>query len=289
MELRFPLGPPVELEPYFATRRPHRRIQSIGIELEGGWLRTRNASVRPDTSVRFLQMGPPNVWCPRILKERDETGKRVYFKAEEFQAPTITGEIVSTPLAPDRFEPWFRMHYPHYVNHTCGLHVHMGISTLYAYQRLTVPLYPLCLVWYLHEWKRRLGKRITQRAHDNFSLRLIGGRPHCRLHHFPDWQAHKQTKDYHLPVEEGPPAHPHRYTVVNYCHRRLGTLECRVLPMFEQIDVAVEAVQEVMRITAAFLRATAQIGHTRAHPERLGITIPEASLEPMNLNTSVFL
>src|SRR5262245_27699334 len=103
-----------------ARRNAKNRIYRVGIELEGGWKALPRGSdhLHNDSSVRF---NPTEVGRSKI---------------------EMIGELPSPPLAvgdedsPIFWKTWVRKFYPHAVNFTCGMHVHMSFQAALTYQRL---------------------------------------------------------------------------------------------------------------------------------------------------------
>ncbi len=198
------------------------RINLVGVELEGGWKTVPTVPYHDDNSV-FR-----NIRIPKDIGWK--------------------GEIASTPKKLATVGPWMRRHYPNHVDKTCGLHVHMSFSEAGHYGQLMIPEYPATMKYYLKKWG--VDKGLSPK-HPLFE-RLSGKNPTCGDGFWPDMQASVLRKNYeHV---EGD-----RYTGVNYCYGQHGTLECRWLPMFENVGLAIEAVKQVVLITNASL---CQLGKT---------------------------
>lgn len=221
---------PIDLTNYLS--RPIRnRVYRIGVELEGGWSKLppgcSDSSIQRDSSVRFTEA-------------EAVTGKLKY-----------SGEMPSPILDPEaeEFPQWLKQMYPTMINLTCGMHVHMSFRNALIYQRLMVEEYPFTVAVELVKWAQR---------QSNFPLkhhiwdRLAGRNEFCRLEFHPDKQASVTRKDFDH-HREG-----HRYTAIHYCFGRTGTVECRLLPMMETVDQALDAIRMLLKITSAFLVATAK-------------------------------
>lgn len=193
------------------------RIHRVGVELEGGWSNlNRETHLEHDGSVQELRCPPgaPN-WR--------------------------TGELPSPVLQPSQMARWIKKYYPDVVNRTCGLHVHMSFSSIYHYQSLMVPDYPVTINHYVREWAKAEG---FQPAHHMFK-RLNGASEFCAPNFWPDEQA-RHTKD-HNRNREG-----NRYTDINYCWSVFdGTMECRLLPMMDTAEQAILAVKLILDVTNA--------------------------------------
>jgi hypothetical protein len=206
------------------------RISRVGIELEGGWLKLPpNTTLARDGSV--FRNGPPML---------EVEGRMV--------APAIVGELPSPPLptgAPMR--GWMKKFYPSHVDATCGLHVHMSFKSALHYQKLMCAEYTTRIIEHLMEWAKVKG---LSPAHPIWP-RLRGENEYCIPAFYADQQASTRSKSY----QHGSGS---RYTFINYPHRLHSTVECRGLPMMETCDLGIEAVEEVILATNAFLLASAR-------------------------------
>lgn len=266
--------------------RAKNRIHRVGIELEGGWdkLPPGINELVHDGSVRISAPADPNAPAAspeitpaqmrrfqelhhRRMSGRDLTGgQRVEYEALSglingvfISAPVSkikTGEI---PLGPqpveekgkkylETVEKTLKIHWPQHVNETCGMHVHMSFLRALNYQRIMKPEYPATVRAYFNEWAKAQG---LSKGH-YFWPRLRGESRYCQHKFHADAQAMRINKD-HDHSAEG-----HRYTDINYCFLRNGTVECRLLPMFETFDLSMSAIRELLRVTNAFLLSEAR-------------------------------
>lgn len=208
------------------------RVYRIGIELEGGWKTLPpGTNLARDGSVRF----------------RDE---------DMLSGLRHMGEIPSPVLTVEQWPTWMKQFYPHFVNETCGLHVHLSFRSALTYSRLMAPTYPSTIIAYLTAWAKQEN---LSSAHPIWP-RLAGKSEYCQHVFAADEQIKNVTKDYdhHRPGN--------RYSAINYCYCVNNTLECRVLPMLETVEQAIRAVANIIQTTNAFLVATAR------REERLKIT-----------------
>lgn len=198
------------------------RIYRIGIELEGGWtsLPAGTNDLIHDGSVSI----PRDITCPNLR----------------------TGELANGPMTMTEWQAWMRSHYPQKVNETCGMHVHLSPRNALVYSRLMDPRYPGTVVAYINNWAKAEG---LPKDHPIWA-RLKGKSIYCQHLYMADDQIRNTQKD-HSRERVG-----HRYTVINYCHGRWGTVECRLLPMLDSVEQATRLVQEYVDITNAFLRVT---------------------------------
>lgn len=214
------LGAPVDLDG--VKGKSPNRIYRIGIELEGGWTKL-----------------PPGV------RQLQHDGSVVI--EQQLGEPRLQlGELANGPMTMEEWKSWMKSAYPQRVNDTCGMHVHFTPSTALAYSRLMCPEYPGTVVAYIERYCK------TQRLSKDHPIwpRLAGKSRFCQHIYMADDQVRNAAKDH----DQQRPGH--RYTVINYCHARTGTIECRLMPMMETADQAIAMIQEFVDITNAFLRAT---------------------------------
>lgn len=211
------------------------RVYRVGVELEGGWLQL-----------------PPG------LDHLDRDGSVVFPSAQVMdlngKIKLKVGEIPSPVLIPSStkdnvltLEKWMRVFYPSHVNHTCGMHVHMSFQNAFQYQQLMREDFMWTVLHYFNEWaKERVRDKSIPASHCFFE-RLAGKSEYCQHVFHADEQAVRSDKRYgHF--EPG-----HRYTVIHYPFQRIGTVECRLLPMFATVDLALNAIRYLLSITSAFL------------------------------------
>lgn len=207
----------LEIDKFIGTDREVKsRIQYIGIEVEGVWkVAPKGSRIVHDGSVKgFPALGLPE---------------------ENF------GEIASPPILPIQATSWILKNYPNFLNETCGLHMHMSFKEARNYMRLMVEDYQDTVLHYLEKWGKE--EKIPDNHH--FWSRLRGESEYCQKKFWPDKQVIQQRKDYDR-TREG-----HRYTMINYCHglRGMGTVEIRVLPMFDTPQQSARAIRLLVDVT----------------------------------------
>ncbi len=206
------------------------RLNLVGIELEGGWKTLpKGTALVHDGSV---QIPPP----PDSISQDQATLGRFKYKLS-------TGELPSVPMQVKDFPSWMRKYYPSHVNETCGLHIHMSFKSALHYSKLMVPEFSRSMVDYIREWAE---EEKIEKAHPIWE-RLAGTNTACQHLFHADLQALQAQKGHDRR------ALGHRYTAVGFPYSRHTTIECRLLPMFEDKEVAVRAVQQVINITNASL------------------------------------
>lgn len=209
--------------------KPRNRIERIGVELEGGWEKLPpNSNIERDSSVYK--------WAG------DDGG----YGRSEFPGVKF-GEIPLGPYQPINLLRAMKKYWPSHVDKTCGMHVHMSFEKPLQYVLLAdSPAYQDTVVEYVRRWSKE--KELPE-DHPVWS-RLKGESEYCQRKFWPDQQMNKAFKG-HNHNEHG-----HRYTMIHYCWERYRTVECRLLPMFDSVVLAHEAIRHVMNITNAYLLAT---------------------------------
>lgn len=211
-----------------ALSKPIRnRIAAIGVELEGAWK-------KDPTPYRVI---------------RDGSVKDFEYPFCDYRLGELPSEPLSTIKGMDKVAaPWIRKYYPDKVNHTCGLHVHMSFVHLLNYMRVLRSEYPMTVV---EEMKKWANANKLPKDHPIWA-RLEGKSEYCQFVYSGPEQILNRNKDYDK-VRTG-----NRYSVINYNWARTGTVECRLLPMMDTSDLAVNAIQHLVNVTNAFLVVTAQ-------------------------------
>jgi len=237
------------------------KVDQVGVELEGGWNSVpEDTQVARDSSVKFEGELSPEQEA-RFQEIHLFVMRRGNYPSlevgEEYQRlnvlrnksiPRFVGEISGGPFKPEEVPKWMRAFYPHKVNSTCGLHVHMSFSTALRYQRLMCPEYGKTILEYVRRWadEEKLDPKHPLRD------RLKGTNKYCQDRFFASEQA-KSTLRHGDHLFHDQNRHGHRYTVINYCYKLHNTVECRLLPMFEDPKQSIRAVQRIIDITSAFL------------------------------------
>lgn len=194
-------------------------INKVGVELEGGWNRDSEYrdDIKGDCSVQVNDNGDD--YDPD--EEDDDYHSDSY----------INGEIVSSPISRWDDLSYFTLNkYPDKVNETCGLHVHVSTNTVAHYQALVNERFYNFMKYSLHNW----GKKANVRPQHRFWNRLKGHNDFCNDFFDPDGQMFETSKS------------GRRYCIVNYCFSLHGTMEVRVLPMFEKPKVSLAAINHVL-------------------------------------------
>jgi hypothetical protein len=196
------------------------QINLIGVEIEGRWNEMPPVGeLDYDGSVEF----------------DGRTGMGSLGDTIDPEGPLI-GEAVSDPLSPGQAIAWLDDNYPAEVNRSCGLHVHISLPPPNYQLLMDRPFYD-----FFRDRMEAWGEENP--VPDAFWDRMNGHNSTCRHEWMPDSQIHG--------------GHNTRYTIWNFqAYRSHGTAECRVLPAFEMVPAAQDAVMEVCEIVCDYLADT---------------------------------
>lgn len=210
-----------DLEPipmFSATDEPPagRHWIRAGVELEGGWNRSRRA-LEP------------------IF------GRKGHIKGDGSVSVNASGHIGEFSTRPyrDVNALWATVNqaYPDAVNDTCGMHVHTS-WTLGDYVKLADKRFHP----FFREKMRLFAESLPNgRAKRALQARLAGSNHFCQVNQDTDGERHLKQE----PVD--------RYRQLNYCWYRHNTLECRLLPMFDTKEGAVAAIKKLLNIYEEWL------------------------------------
>ncbi len=231
-----------------------RKWLKVGLELEGAWdcsrealtRRARPHSVHGDGSVHvdgyddsdddeecaYCRGLHEDEWYSEAQRDRiREDGCTCDGGASGWQ-----GEISSIPMASrDEYVAMLTTLHPDEANASCGFHVHASFTPS-DYSRLMEPVFWTFFTAKWRSWQRPEGANDDE--WERFQYRLDGRQSYCRANFTPDAQVNDIGE---------------RYTQLNFCFRKHGTLECRLLPMFNTPAVSVAAVDYLLSIYDEFL------------------------------------
>jgi hypothetical protein len=195
-----------------------RRIDRIGVELEGAW------NYDPDYYSHANASG-----------ERANMGEDCSVRCE---GEVISGgELRSAPSTWEGIRSLMSTCYPDVVDSSCGMHVHISLKSKLDYCRLMArPFYDFFLreITYWASNNVRAGSRFWNR---------LEGTSYAQADIFePEMGVYGGEAD--------------RYAFLNFnAYGRFGTLEIRLLPMFNDSRVAIKAVRETLEIVERYLRS----------------------------------
>lgn len=197
-----------------------QRWLQMGVELEGSWNKSRRevaASVRGAKEVvdRSVHIGHGD-----------------------------PGEIITRPHADiEALMGDIRALYPDHVHTTCGFHIHASFTPMDMSMIATSEFY----TYFKEEWVRWGNKQKLPKTHE-FWNRLAGSNKNARDEFKPEVQLQGDGKG------TGGKGGQARYTMLNFysweVHR---TVECRLLPMFAEKEVAISALNHLSYIYNSWL------------------------------------
>lgn len=131
-----------------------------------------------------------------------------------------------------------RLNYPHAVNETCGLHVHVGLNRLNYSRLMERPFFDL-----FYQRMERFARSLGEEPGAGLLLdRLAGNNRYCRRNFVPERQVFMQEH-----YGEA------RYAALNFCYGRHGTLECRVFPCFPNVEHSISGMETFCDIVNTYL------------------------------------
>lgn len=195
--------------------RSDRPWLMLGIELEGGWNCSRDSLTRKSNRFGADAHGDGSVHVPGC---------------------SLNYEIATKPYKSLRWAlRCLDEMYPDGVNHSCGMHVHVSFPE-HVYGKLMSEHFYFYFLLRWESWGKRLNIR-----NQEFWKRLRGENNYCKRGFRPYGQLGVRGKG-----EE-------RYYHLNYCYGHLKTIECRLLPMFREKDIAAKAVKELLAIYTDYI------------------------------------
>ncbi len=190
----------------------------MGVELEGGWF----------TSRKKIAEGV------RGAAAHDD-------RSVHIDASHHPGEIVTRPH--DNLEELLKdveTLWPSVVNDTCGLHIHASFTPLNTSILATKEFY----TYFKDQWGA-WGKIMKLPKDHEFWVRLGGQKKFCKDIFEPEAQ---------LGMSLGSRGSEARYTMLNFhAWEKHKTLECRLLPMFSDKEVGLEAIKHMAWIYDSYL------------------------------------
>lgn len=250
-----------------SCERPTRSYDRIGVEVEGFWKRTGWDEFRR----KLRDSGLSSASDGSLVADDPE-----YLGYEIRTTPGHLGEVIT------QVSEW----YPQGTNNTAGMHVHvsfrdhLSVTALYSMEFFEF----FRARW--HAW----GTQHAINEDSQFWVRLRGANNYCRLNTAEDLRDDQ--------IDDGD-----RYRQLNFTswgtHK---TVECRLLPMFRDLRLAISAVEELVAIYEDYLAQDRLGGDVTAdvpvlvpltehsvlevHPERAAqagtalVSVPEPHVPP---------
>jgi hypothetical protein len=200
-------------------------IDQIGVELEGGW---KNEKVsHPKYRSLLHSDGSVNV-C----------GDMPFETAAKYHV----GEIQTPPFQNlSLLINFLKNFYPDLQNHTCGYHIHISLKNDLYYSRLMDKAFHEYILKGFKKWGEKAQKKWGTSLLDQFWQRYNGTNRYCSKEFRPFAQAQIKNKG------DG------RYTQLNYCYGLHGTIELRLLPMFSEVRLTVDATKQYVKLVESYL------------------------------------
>ena len=169
----------------------------------------------------------------------------------------VDGEMVSPPLPTRELSQWIRDNYPVRTNTSCGAHRHRSFKKIKYYSILMDRQFNQYLIDRLYAWGRKVGVR-----EGSALFRRLNGDVHwCKSMYDGYRQISTSDKE------------DCRYRVINYCWKLHGTMEIRVLPAFQDVELTVSAHKELGDIMDDYIRSN--INKLQQRRTKLDIPIAE--------------
>lgn len=212
------------------------RIDKVGVELEGGFSEHRFYLYRFGVSKER-----------HMREERGESDPNSSPRANpcwhgdgSVSTPSsFNGEVVSLPhsnLA--ELEAWILEHYPNHVNDSCGFHIHMSFKSNLDYSRLMSRRFHRYFLKSWETWGKKMDIK-SKEFWDRLYEKSTRAKQYCKKSFSdPDKQA----------VGRGD-----RYHQLNFCYSKHHTLECRMLPMFQDASIGIRAMRFLVQMTEKWL------------------------------------
>ena len=248
---------------------------ALGVELEGGYVRDQKALALRYPGARAKGDGSvdveyddlrPGFQCPPGRNEDYFAGGRETTTPAVEDLPTLLAMVEDL--------------YPDAVNKSCGMHVHCSFSDDRYYRRLASTKFHAYFLGRWEAWGHANESRMLKDDSHSFWRRWRGENTYCKRNASAE-------KDYVGNVWRATHGGGDRYCQLNYCKSKFNTLECRMLPMFRDISLALDAIRELVDIYESWLAkpssedARASIfgvkkpppDNSGLHPKRLGNTV----------------
>jgi len=143
----------------------------------------------------------------------------------------VDGEVISPPLQRNQWKEWVRAWYGR-TNKTCGNHEHFSVQYMKLMCILMDRGFQEYMLSRLYVW----ADVMHVNKGSSFFERMEGKVHWC----YKDYQAYEQVYNYDKD--------DYRYRHINYCWQLHKTMEVRVLPAFQDVELAISAHEELGNI-----------------------------------------
>ena len=215
-------------------------IAKMGVELEGGWRhrKDRESGFHGDSSVDVYSEDDGRHECDGDCEDDCVISSE----------PRIAGEFVSPPSTVKELAEFMDKHYPDDIDESCGMHVHFSFVKEGHYGTLMEPRF----YGYFLRMMQKFGEEHKLSKSDEFWERLAGKNNYCCNNR----KSNRTSVGYRRLVESqvyDRTRNETRYHHLNFCKALHGTLEVRLLPMFNDKKLAIEAIHYLAWIIESYL------------------------------------
>lgn len=202
---------------------PAKAHHKVGIEVEGWW---HDLTAAKEIAARYEMGGTSD----------GSLDEHTRCHGYEFRTnPGTLGEALAQ----------VRAIYPDVCHESAGMHVHVSFPNVMDVSSLSTEAF---LKYFAERWGA-WGTRMSIHQSSDFWSRLRGHNSYCKL-----GLGHKQPGRRSTYLTDGD-----RYHQVNFCSwRSHKTVECRLLPLFKQLSVALSAIEELISIYEDYFQSVAQ-------------------------------
>lgn len=209
-------------------------IITSGIEIEGAWnelplefFNQNNHIYRNDTSIKDIL----EITCRRCgenkRKCRCNDLREFDVPDEEANYYNYVGEVASHPFEKiANLLNFMDRYYSIKSNKTCGIHYHIKVKNMFEYNLLN-----------------------SKKFYDDFlKVMIVFGESRGIDKNSEFWRRlNGHNKEYcnrrFRPYQGGANQDPERYNIINYCYKKHGTVEFRLLPTFQSKKLAIEGIR----------------------------------------------
>jgi len=213
-------------------------IVAMGCELEGcSNVKNSDAIFRTDGSLEF------------DFEHVDDCYNDGELECEGGCQYQFVGEMISKPISLNELLLWIKRNYPEYHNKTCGGHIHLSFKNKLEYMKF-------CDVQFFNFFKAKMFEWAVKhhvKEGSQFYQRLEGKNTYCHNKFYCTSQLNGIGE---------------RYCMINYCWKKHRTIEVRLLPIFDKVELYLSAVNEIYDIFNYWL-----VQSKREKRYRLNVTV----------------
>lgn len=215
-------------------------IDKIGVELEGAWDKngTIPSGLKNEESI-FIKHRCGNIQANPLTCGCKSSEKLSRVKEVPISGDWYEKEAVSPPMKLDSIMEWLKGYYPTVSNKTCGMHVHVSFKSSGSYLKLMDNKFNA----YFLDFMDKKGKADKEIGTDFYFERMTGKNKFCTKLFRPAEQV-EVTNGANNQI---------RYSLLNFCWKLHGTLECRMFPMYPNPQIAGKAIVAFIDCVESYL------------------------------------